>query len=61
MFRKGLLSIIRSIVLYTQQYVFVILVMLTAYGVRDLASSQHNQYDKYVLLCVQYYTPDDGQ
>jgi len=33
MFRTGLLSIIRSVVLYTQQKVFVIQVMLT-----DLAS-----------------------
>jgi hypothetical protein len=26
-----------------------------------LASSQHNPYDIFLLLCVQYYTPDDGQ
>jgi len=26
-----------------------------------LASSQHNLYDIYLLLCIQYYTPDDGQ
>ena len=26
-----------------------------------LASSQHNLYDIYLLLCVQYWTPDDGQ
>ena len=26
-----------------------------------LASSQHNLYDIYLLLCVQYQTPDDGQ
>jgi len=26
-----------------------------------LASSQHNLYDIYLLLCVQCYTPDDGQ
>ena len=25
------------------------------------ASSQHNLYDIYLLLCVQYYTLDDGQ
>jgi len=30
MFRTGFLSIIRSLVLYTQQYVYVIQVMLTA-------------------------------
>ena len=26
-----------------------------------LASSQHNLYDIYLLLCIQYSTPDDGQ
>jgi hypothetical protein len=26
-----------------------------------LASSQHNLYDIHVLLCVQYYPPNDGQ
>ena len=26
-----------------------------------LASSQHNLYDIYILLCVQWKTPDDGQ
>ena len=26
-----------------------------------LASSKHNLYDIYLLLCVQYWTPDDGQ
>jgi len=35
MFRTGLLSIIRSLVLYTQQQVFVIPVMLTASEVMD--------------------------
>jgi len=30
MFRTGLLSIIRSLVLYTQQQVYIIQVMLTA-------------------------------
>jgi len=25
------------------------------------ASSQHNLYDIYLLLCVQCWTPDDGQ
>jgi len=39
MFQTGFLSIIRSLVLYTQQYVYVIKV------------SQHNLY---VLLRVQY-------
>ena len=26
-----------------------------------LASSQHNLYDIYLLLCIQCWTPDDGQ
>ena len=26
-----------------------------------LASSQQNLYDIYLLLCIQYLTPDDGQ
>ena len=26
-----------------------------------LASSQQNLYDTYLLLCIQYYAPDDGQ
>ena len=26
-----------------------------------LASSQHNLYDMYLLLCLQCRTPDDGQ
>jgi hypothetical protein len=26
----------------------------------SLASSQHNLYDIYLLLCIQYKTPDDG-
>jgi len=58
-FRTGLLSIIRSLVLYTQKYVFVIKVLLTASEIRmdqdpDLASSQQNLHDKYPLLCIQY-------
>ena len=39
---------------------------MLASGIRihpDLASRQHkhNLYDKYLLLCIQYQTPDDGQ
>jgi hypothetical protein len=26
-----------------------------------IASSQHNLCDIYLLLCIQYETPDDGQ
>jgi len=35
----------------------------TAIGYADclLAGSQHNLYDIYLLLCIQYQTPDDGQ
>jgi len=56
MFRIGFLSIIRSLVPYTQQLVYVIQVMLTACRIRmelnsiPLASSQHNLYDIYLLL-----------
>jgi len=39
MFQTVFLSIIRSLVLYIQQ----------------------NLYDIYLLLCIQYKTPDDGQ
>jgi hypothetical protein len=58
MFPTVSLSIIRSRALYTQQYIQV---MLNA-CLRDqeetsilipLASSQHNLYDIYLLLCVQ--------
>ena len=55
MFRTGFLSIIRSLVLYTQQQVYVI---HTGYADCLLASSQHNLY---LLVCVQCQTPDDGQ
>jgi len=27
----------------------------------SLAINHHNMYDINLLLCVQYYTPDDGQ
>ena len=50
MFRTGFLSIIRSLVLYTQQQVYVVQV-----------SSHHNLYDICLLLCIQYQTPDDGK
>jgi hypothetical protein len=61
MFGTGFLPIIRSLVLYTQQWVYVIQVMLTVFWQEQggsilipLASSQHNLYDKYLLLCIQY-------
>jgi hypothetical protein len=33
----------------------------TAYVDCLLASSQYNLYDIYLLLCIKYWTPDDGQ
>jgi len=33
----------------------------TCYADCLLASSQHNLYDVNLLLCIQYYTPVDGQ
>ena len=33
----------------------------TGYADCLLVSSQHNLYDIYLLLCVQYWNPDDGQ
>jgi len=49
MFRTVSLSIIRSLALY--EYTILI----------SLASSQQTLYDIYLLLCVQCWTPDDGQ
>ena len=45
MFRTVPLSIIRSFSLYTQQWYM---------SYRSLAESQHNLYDIYILLCMQY-------
>jgi hypothetical protein len=41
-----------GLLLYSQQLVFVILLMLTAndVGMQQLEDNQHNQYDKYQLL-----------
>ena len=35
----------------------------TAIGIRHTgyADRQHNLYDECLLLCIQYYIPDDGQ
>ena len=56
MFRRVPLSIIRSFSLYTPQWCM-------SYRFADslLVSSQHNLYDIYLLRCVQFQTPDDGQ
>jgi len=59
MFRTGLLSI-RSLVLYTEQWVFVKLVMLTASEIL-LADSQHNQHSNTYCCVYSVETPDDGQ
>ena len=56
MFRTVPLSIIRSPVLY-----IAIGICHRGYAHSLLASSQHNPYGIYILLCVQYWTPDDGQ
>ena len=48
MFGTGFVSIIRSLVLYTQQQVYVIEFDCL------LASSQHNLHDIHLLLCIQY-------
>ena len=50
MFRTVSLSIIRS---HT--------VIHTGFADCLLASSQQNLYDRYVLLCIQCWAPDDGQ
>ena len=56
MFRRVSLSIIRSLALYTQQQI-----CHTDYADCLQASSQHNLYDIYLLLCVQFQTTDEGQ
>ena len=59
MFRTVSLSIIRSLVLYTQHT--AIGIYHTGYADCLLASRQHNLYDIYSLLFLQYQTPDEGQ
>jgi len=39
----------------------VSLSIISSYADCLLANSQQNLYDIYLLLCVQCYTPDDGQ
>ena len=53
------LPIIRSLVLYTQQQLYVVQGLLTTCQ-RD-QNPARKQYDIYLLLCIQYQTPDDGQ
>ena len=61
MFRTGLLSIIRSLnTVYTAignchaGYVDCLLARSGWNILTSLADSQHNLYDKYLLLCIQY-------
>ena len=66
MFRTVSLSITRSLVLYTQQwYMSYRLCWPLASGIMihpDPARKvSTNLYDLYLLLCVQYQTPGDGQ
>jgi len=71
MFRTVPLSIIRSFIFTVHTAMaYVIQVMRIAceqdqYGTSSLpillASCQQNMYDIYLLLCVQWKTPDDGQ
>jgi hypothetical protein len=58
MFRTGFLSIIRSL---ASNVCSAISICHTDYADLLLASSQHNVYDIYLLLCLQCWTPDDGQ
>ena len=60
-FQTGFLSIIRGQVPYIQQQVHIIQVMLAACQRDPDPTSKHNLYDMYLLLCIQYQTPDDGQ
>ena len=64
MFRASFLLIIRSLVLYTQQQIYVIQVLLTACQ-RDPGSRQQavskTSMTYYLLLCMQYQIRDDGQ
>ena len=47
---------------HSNSYLSYRLCSLSASGIRiPLADSEHNQHDKYLLLCIQYQTPDDGQ
>jgi hypothetical protein len=56
-------------IVHHQEYSAVYTAMLSASEIRmelssiviSLADSKHNLYGKYLLLCIQYYTPDDGQ
>jgi len=52
-FRRGFLSIIRSLLLYTQQYADCLLADASSILI-PLARIQHNLYDTYLLLCIQY-------
>jgi len=54
MFQAVPLPIIRSPKLYTQHRVFVELFLL-------LSSKKQKKLDKYLMLCIQLWAPDDGR
>ena len=59
--------IIRSSKLYTQHRVFVELLLLLAAIVSELEQLTHDSgkkqknLDKYTMLCIQFWAPDDGR
>jgi len=58
MFRRDLLSIIRSLnTVFTATgicHTSYVASLLTKFILTSLSDRQHNQYDKYLLLCIQY-------
>jgi len=70
MFRPVFPSIIRSSRLYTQHQVYVTQVSWLLASGHEMELSFHlvpvskhstNLYDIYLMLCVQFWTPDDGR
>jgi hypothetical protein len=70
MFRTGFPSIIRSSRLYIQHQVYVIQVLWLLLSGHEMELQFHlvtaskqstNQYDIYLMLCVQSWTPDNGR
>jgi len=59
--RNRTLHVLDSISVHHQEPSTVHTAIHTGYADCLLAISQHNLYDIYLLLCVQYYAPDDGQ
>jgi len=46
---------------HVSRQVHVICTVHTATGICHTVFAEQNLYDTYLLLCIQYYTPDDGQ